>query len=95
MNRFHEAEALSAIVRAQIPSAAVQWLAALREPLQALTTAALNGDLSDEDFINLVDKFSADLPGLMDTLDHDALAKLMEESMGAAMANGIAQRKKP
>lgn len=95
MNRYQEAEKLAATVREQIPSAAVQWLAALREPLQGLTTAALNGDLSDEDFMQLVEKFSADLPGLMDTLDHEALAKLMEESMGAAMGNGIAQRKKP
>ena len=32
------------------------------------------------------------LPELLEEMDHEALAALMEEGMGAAMANGIAHR---
>lgn len=92
MNRFQESEILAAAVREQIPSTAVRWLAAVREPLEALTTAALDPAVTDEDFIKLVETFSASLPGLLETMDHDALAELMESGMGAAMGNGISNR---
>ena len=93
MNRYQEAEILAATVREQIPSTAVRWLAAVREPLEGLTTAALDPAVSDEDFTALVETFSASLPGLLETMDHAALAELMEGGMGAAMGNGIARRK--
>lgn len=91
-DRFKDAEKLAAATREKIPGAAVLWLAALRKPLEKLTMAAVDPDLSDEDFRALVEKFAKDLPRLMDELDHDELAKLMEDGMGAAMANGISQR---
>lgn len=91
-DRFKDMEKLAAATRKRIPGAAVLWLAALRKPLEKLTMAALDPALSDEDFRALVEKFAKDLPGLMDELNHDELAKLMEDGMGAAMANGIGQR---
>jgi hypothetical protein len=95
MNRHKQAEALASTVRAEIPRVAVQWLAAARAPLEKLTTAALDPNLSDEDLLSQIDAFIKKLPELMDELDHDALAKLMENGMGAAMGNGIAKRMEP
>lgn len=90
--RFKEGEKLMAATRAQIPGAAVRWLAAVREPLEILTMAAVSPDVSDAQFVELVEAFSESLPGLMETMDHAALAELMEEAMGAAMANGLTAR---
>lgn len=95
MNRYATAEKLAAATRDELPSVAVQWLAAARAPLEKLTMAALDPDLSDEDFLSLVAEFSAALPGLLETMDHSALAALMESGMGAGMANGISQRSAP
>lgn len=92
MTRFQDAEKLAATARAEIPGVAIAWLAALRGPLEKLTMAAVSGEVTDAEFLNQVDAFIKKLPELMETMDHDALAKLMEDSMGAAMANGIAQR---
>jgi len=90
--RHRDAERLAATVRGRLPRAVIPWLAAVRREMESLTTAALSGDLSDEDFRALVEKTAAALPALMDRMDHDALAGLLEEGMGAAMANGIAAR---
>lgn len=94
MNRFRQLERLQAATRAELPRVAVAWLAAARAPLEKLTIAALDPTISDADFRARVEAFAQSLPGLMQSLDHAALAKLMEDSMGAAMANGIAQRDK-
>ena len=92
MDRFKQSEQLAAATREEIPKVAVRWLAAARAPLEKLTMAALNPDLSDAEFLAMVAEFSKKLPALLDTMDHDALAKLMEHGMAASMANGIAQR---
>jgi hypothetical protein len=92
MNRFQQAEALAATTREEIPRVAVQWLAAARAPLEELTTAALDPDLPDAEFLNRVDAFIKKLPNLLESMDHAALADLMERGMGAAMGNGISQR---
>lgn len=92
MKRFSTLAKLQAATRAAIPGAAVAWLAALRQPLEKLTMAAMDPALTDAEFSAMVETFSASLPGLLEAMDHDALAKLMEDGMGAAMANGIAAR---
>jgi hypothetical protein len=92
MNRFRQLETLQAATRGRIPGVAVSWLAAARAPLEKLTTAALDPAITDAEFLALVKSFSESLPSLLDTMDHESLASLMEESMGAAMANGISQR---
>ena len=91
-NRFKDGEKLMAATRAKIPEAAVKWLAAARSPLEKLTMAALSGEVTDEEFRAMVKKFSKSLPGLLPKMDHAAIADLMEQGMGAAMANGIAAR---
>jgi hypothetical protein len=90
--RHKENERLMAATREKIPGAAVRWLAAVREPLEILTMAAVSPDVSDGQFVELVEAFSESLPGLMGEIDHAALAELMEGSMGAAMANGLTAR---
>jgi hypothetical protein len=92
MGRYKDSEKLMAATREQVPAVAVEWLAALRRPLEKLTKAALSGEVSDAEFLALVKTFRDRLPELMEELDHDALAKLMEDGMGAAMANGIEAR---
>jgi hypothetical protein len=90
--RHKTGEKLMAATRDRIPGAAVRWLAAVREPLEILTMAAVSPDVSDEQFLELVESFSESLPGLMGKMDHGALAELMEGGMGAAMANGLTAR---
>ena len=92
MNRFKELEKLQAAARAEIPGVAVAWLEAARKPLEALTMAALDPSVTDDEFRHRVQVFAHSLPDLMDKLNHEALARLMEESMGAAMAGGMAAR---
>lgn len=92
MNRYRTLETLQANTRDALPSAAVLWLAAVRIEMEKLTKAALSGEVSDEEFLALVEETSKGLPDLLDRMDHDALARLMEDSMGAAMANGMSAR---
>lgn len=94
MNRYRELEKLQETVRSEIPSVAVDWLAAVRKEMEKLTKAALSGDLTDEQFRALVEKTSKRLPELLDKMNHEALSGLMEKGMGAAMANGMAERLK-
>lgn len=91
-SRFRDAEKLAETVRGEIPAVAVTWLEAARKEMEMLTKAALSGDVTDEEFRRLVEETSKRLPELLDTMDHDALAGLMETGMGAAMGNGIARR---
>lgn len=93
MNRYRELEKLQSATRARIPEAAVAWLAAVRGPLEELTVAALSGTVTDAEFAERVKAFAESLPDLMESMDHDALGKLMEESMGAAMAAGLSARR--
>lgn len=92
MSRFKDAEKLAATVRDGIPSVAISWLEVVRREMEKLTTAALAGNLSDEEFRGMVQSTSARLPELLREMDHDALSSLLETGMGAAMANGIARR---
>lgn len=91
-DRFKETERIMAATRKEIPAAAVKWLAAARTPLEKLTMAALSGEVTDEEFVKMVGEFSESLPGLLDKMDHAAIAEPLEAGMGAAMANGIARR---
>ena len=90
--RFRDAEKLAATVREELPSVAIVWLAAVRQEMEKLTQAALSGEVSDAEFRALVEATSQRLPELLEEMDHDALAELMEEGMGAAMGNGLAAR---
>jgi hypothetical protein len=91
-DRYKTNETLMAATREKIPAAAIDWLAAVRRPLEKLTRAALSGDVTDAEFRAMVEQFSASLPGLMGDIDHTPIATLMEHSMGAAMANGLTAR---
>jgi hypothetical protein len=90
--RYRTLEKLQEKARQEIPAVAVDWLAAARREMERLTMAALSGKVTDEEFANMVRKSSAKLPQLLDKLNHEALAKPMEDTMGASAANGIAAR---
>jgi hypothetical protein len=92
MSRFKDAEKLAADVREGLPDAVTDWLAAARNEMEKLTTAALAGDLSDADFRKLVEETSKRLPELLEEMNHDAIATRLEDAMGAAMGNGIEER---
>ena len=91
-NRFQDVEELAATARQELPGVAIAWLEAARKEMEKLTMAALSGDVSDEEFAAMVEATSQGLPGLLDKLDHAPLETLMENTMGAAMGNGIASR---
>lgn len=92
MSRFSDNEKLAAAVRGRLPEVAGPWLAAVRSEMEKLTMAALAGEVSDDDFRRMAEDVSRRLPELLDRMDNDALAGLMEHGMGAAMANGIEAR---
>ncbi len=92
MARHRTHEALSAATRSRLPAVAGPWLAAVRAEMEKLTMAAIAGEISDEEFRAMAKAASAKLPELLATMEHDALATLMEQGMGAAMANGIEAR---
>lgn len=92
MSRFRDAEELAGTVRTDLPTVALAWLANVRKEMEKLTMAALNGEVSDAEFRALVEATSKRLPEMLDEMDTTALENLMEGAMGAAMANGIAQR---
>jgi len=92
MSRFQQYEAIAADARDLLPRTSLAWLAAVRAPLEELTLAALDPEVSDAAFRERVEAFAQRLPELFGELEHDALAELLESAMGAAMANGIAER---
>jgi len=92
MKRFRDLETYQESVRSELPGVAVSWLAAVRVEMEKLTKAALSGEVSDEEFLRMVEDLSKRMPDLLEKMNHDSLAKLMEDSMGGAMANGMAAR---
>lgn len=75
-------------VRQQLPAVLDAWLGKARAELEKLTRAAADETVSDEDFIHLLNDFSADSLRLVKLMDPSALASALEDAMGTAMAVG-------
>jgi len=65
-----------------------KWLGGVKPFFRSLVTAALNTELSDQDFLLVIAKAQREMPELFDKLNHDALAAAMEAAMGSALVNG-------
>jgi hypothetical protein len=82
-------EAYQERVRAGLAQVVPQWVDAARRKLETLTKAAKNPEISDEEFLRLIEAAVIEMPALMAELDGDALARYLERAMGGAAAMGI------
>jgi len=67
------------------------WLAPLATWLADLERAAGDGRLSPAQFLDFADQAARRLPELFGAMDHAALARLLEGSLGAAALQGVRQ----
>ncbi len=78
---------------------APRWLGAVRPIFETLIAKAADQRISDADFIAAVQQARARLPDVFDRLDHNALARVIEQTMSAAAVNGAVRgaldRRKP
>lgn len=65
------------------------WLNPVRERLRALQTAVGDSTLSDAELMRFIDEMVEDMPELLDTMDVDALADVLEAGMGQGALSGV------
>ncbi len=65
-----------------------KWLSGVKPMFRELIVAAKNGDLTDRQFIAVLERAQNRFPELFAKLDRSHLAQAMERSMGAAAING-------
>jgi phage gp29-like protein len=68
-----------------------RWLGGVKPIFRKLVQAAQDGSVSDAEFVQALESAYREMPELFDQLDHDALARALENSMGAACVNGAVQ----
>ena len=89
-DRFQDLEKYQARVRDGLQEVIPQWLGEARRRLERLTTAAMDPEVNDADFLAMVQEQVATMPAMMQELDTEALARALEKAMGSAYAQGIA-----
>jgi phage gp29-like protein len=67
---------------------APRWLGAVRPIFEELVAKAKDGSVNDADFISAVMKAQAKLPDVFGRMDHKALERVIEGTLGAAVVNG-------
>jgi phage gp29-like protein len=65
-----------------------KWLAGVKPFFRDLVAKAKDAELSDADFVKALERASKHMPELFAKLDSQALAKALEDAMGAALVNG-------
>lgn len=65
-----------------------KWLGGVKPFFVSLVQAAQNDQLSDAEFVRVIERARAHLPELFNRLDHDAVANALEAALGAAVVNG-------
>ena len=75
--------------RAGMPPVVREWLAPAREAMEALTRAAVDPSVSNEEFLRMVEAQAETMPDLMEGLGKASLADFFEAAMGAACVGGI------
>lgn len=68
-----------------------RWLGGVKPAFQELVLLALDGTVSDDDFIAAVEKAQKQMPELFDQLDRHFLADSLERALGPAVVNGAVQ----
>jgi len=76
-----------------------KWLGGVKPFFRGLVATALSGKVTDAEFVAALERARKEMPELFSKLNHTALAKAMEEAMGAAVVNGAVRgelnRRKP
>lgn len=67
---------------------APRWLGAVRPIFSELVRKAKDGSVSDEDFVKAIARAQKQLPDVFENMDHDALARVIEQTMAAGVVNG-------
>ena len=92
-HRFEDLERYAAAaVRAGLPAVVMEWLAPARARLEVLTRSAVDPEVDDETFLQMVRRAAAELPELMEELGTTSLAEYFEAAMGAAAVAGMTAR---
>jgi phage gp29-like protein len=68
-----------------------RWLGGVKPYFRGLIAAAQNENLTDDQFVRVLEQARAQLPELFAQLDHRALEEALEAAMGSAMVNGAVQ----
>ena len=74
-----------------ITGVAAEWLAPVRPVFQRFAALAQSDRVSDEDFIEALEKANEEMPGLFEKLNTDALRKACEAALRAATADGLSE----
>lgn len=67
---------------------APRWLGAVRPVFTRLMAKAMNDSVSDADFVAAIQAAQKELPDVFDRMDHNALARVIEQTMAAGVVNG-------
>lgn len=67
---------------------APRWLGAVRPIFAGLIRKASDQSVTDADFIAAIAAAKKQLPDVFDKLDHNALARVIEQTLGAGVVNG-------
>jgi phage gp29-like protein len=65
-----------------------KWLGGVKPFFVQLVQAAQNDQLSDAEFVRVLERARSQMPELFGRLDHDAVAQALESALGAAVVNG-------
>ena len=88
-------ERLSANALENLTGVTKEWLAPVRPVFERLAALAMSKQVSDEDFIEALDKAQREMPELFDKIDSEALEKSFTEAIGTAMIAGSVSRYEP
>ena len=88
-------ERLSANALENLTGVTKEWLAPVRPVFERLAALAMSKQVSDEDFIEALDKAQREMPELFDKIDSKALEKSFTEAIGTAMIAGSVSRYEP
>jgi phage gp29-like protein len=67
---------------------APRWLGAVRPIFEELIAKAKAGHVTDAEFITAIEQAQRRLPDVFDKMDHKALERVIEGTLGAAVVNG-------
>jgi hypothetical protein len=87
--RFRQIERLQAEARRDLPAAALETYAPLREELSALTRAAVRNGLTDAQLLHRIRQLAERTPRLLHKLDSAPLERLLLEHTTRAVISGI------
>lgn len=81
-------ELLTENVLQELAGVKATWLSGVKPAFEALVVKALDGSVSDEDFLAAVVQAQRQMPELFEKLDRKALQSALERATGAAVING-------